>query len=80
MSCQEPQYVQTFRILSCRNAQTIVASSASCKKCAAISYRMPVIVTQQSSLRRVGTYHTVSSNFVLDHPLHSSFCMFILPS
>ncbi len=52
MSCPGTQCVQTFHITSCCNAQTIVASWNSGRKCTAISYRMSVIVGQWSFLRR----------------------------
>ncbi len=44
MGRQRTHHIQTFRILSCCNAQTIVALPALCEKHPAISYRMSVIV------------------------------------
>ncbi len=75
-SCRLTMRMQIFYISSC-NTQTIVAPSASCEKCAAISCRMSVIVRRQWSSKRAHIHHTVLSNIVLSCPLHSTLCMFV---
>ncbi len=78
-SFQGTQCAQTFRISNYCNALTIVTWLALYEKHAATSRHMSVIVRWRLSLRRACTHHTVSSNTVLSHPLHSSY-MFVLLS